>query len=226
MIFCIPLFSKDTGVRINHTEFEGRASFGANFVEDEPEDDLQGHGTACASMVAGKRAGVAKKANIVAVKVLNKDGSGMISDVLAGILWTRDQEKGIVSMSLGGPYNFIINLAVYLTVNSGQFVAVAAGNENSDACGTSPASTATAFTVAASNYTNTLAWFSNYGRCVDIISPGTKCLLANATTGDFSRASGTSMATPLVAGVAAIKLAENATLTPATLSALILKHLY
>ncbi|RWS21442.1 proteinase T-like protein, partial [Leptotrombidium deliense] len=189
--FNVTIYVVDTGVRLNHSEFDiGRATFGANFVSDEPAEDLHGHGTACASMAAGVRAGVAKNANIVAVKVLNKDGSGMISDVIAGIMWTSMQEvKGIVSISLGGFLNPFVNSAVEMCYYYGQFLAVAAGNSAINACLFSPASAQFAFTVAASNYTNELAWFTNFGRCVDIISPGTKCLLANSTTGGFSHAS-------------------------------------
>ncbi|RWS22952.1 peptidase S8-like protein [Leptotrombidium deliense] len=106
-----------------------------------------------------------------------------------------------------------------ITYNNGQFLVVAAGNSEVNACAFSPASAPGAFTVAASNYTNELASFTNFGRCVDIIAPGTKCLLANSTTGGFSHASGTSMATPLVAGVAAILLGKNPSLKPDQITA-------
>ncbi|RWS20981.1 hypothetical protein B4U80_05966 [Leptotrombidium deliense] len=153
----------------------------------------------------------------------NAGANTTIYVVVAGILWTGAQDvKGIVSISLGGSQNQLINLAVYLTYNNGQFLAVAAGNEKRSACSSSPASARGAFTVAASNYTNELASFTNFGNCVDIISPGTKCLLANSTTGGFSHASGTSMATPLVAGVAAILLGKNSSLTPDQMTELLI----
>ncbi|KAF2166186.1 hypothetical protein M409DRAFT_23375 [Zasmidium cellare ATCC 36951] len=200
----------DTGIYTSHSEFGERATFGANFIDDEDADG-QGHGTHCAGTAAGTKYGVAKKASLVAVKVLGSDGSGSNSGVLKGIDWAVNnaKEQGhidrtVLSMSLGGPFSQLTNDAIAEAVAEGAFVAVAAGNENEDASNSSPASTPQACTVAASTISDRRASFSNYGSVVDIFAPGEDILSSwigfpSAT----NTISGTSMACPHVAGLAA-----------------------
>jgi subtilisin family serine protease len=207
----------DTGIQVDHPEFEGRATFGAAFTENElTEVDGNGHGTHCAGTVASKSYGVAKKANVIAVKVLDTQGSGSYAGVIAGINWAVNDavEKGYIgksaaSMSLGGGRSNAVNDAVAAGVRAGLPFTVAAGNSyKSDACNYSPASEPSAYTVGASDSSDKLAYFSNIGPCVDIIAPGVDILSTWINSGTLS-ISGTSMATPHVAGVFALALAEK-----------------
>jgi cerevisin len=167
--------------------------------------DGNGHGTHCAGVAAGKTYGVAKNANLIAVKVLSDNGSGQTSDIIAGVNWviTNVQSTGrpsIASMSLGGNPSDALDAAVNQAITAGITVVVAAGNANTDATGQSPARVAAAITVAAANITNTKASFSNYGAPVDIWAPGVNVISAWPFTNDTSTKvlSGTSMATPYV----------------------------
>jgi cerevisin len=201
----------DTGIDVHHSEFEGRATWLANFV-DSQDTDCNSHGTHCAGLVGSKSYGVCKDAKLFAVKVLDCRGSGSTSSVIRGIEYafkrhleqtkaSSKQLRSIVSMSLGGGYSRALNTAVKATVKaSGFYFSAAAGNEDQDACRTSPASVKEIFTVMASDKYDTRAYFSNYGNCADIYSPGVNIL--STIPGDQTAVySGTSMACPVLVGV-------------------------
>jgi cerevisin len=205
----------DSGINTNHVDFGGRASWGANFVEGSPNADGHGHGTHCAGTVGSNTYGVAKKANIVAVKVLDINGQAPWSVVIAGLNWVAQNavgNKNVISISIGGDKNDSVNQALTDAYAAGIFVAVAAGNENRDACLVSPASAVNSFTVAASDINDQKASFSNWGTCVDIIAPGVDVLSTGITSNTATKVmSGTSMATPHVAGLAATLLSQGVT---------------
>jgi subtilisin family serine protease len=213
----------DTGVRLSHTDLAGRVRSGYDFVDtDTDASDCQGHGTHVAGTIAGTSHGVAKAAKIVAVRVLDCTGSGTYSAIIAGVDWvTKNAVKpAVANMSLGGSTSAALDTAVRTSIASGVTYAVAAGNDNVDACTKSPAHTTEAITVAATDPADTRASFSNYGTCVDIFAPGVNIVSA-ANSGDTGTAtmSGTSMATPHVAGAAALVLAATPTATPAQVAA-------
>jgi|APGre2960657404_1045060.scaffolds.fasta_scaffold01223_5 serine protease len=218
------VFVVDTGVDITHSEFEGRAVWGANFA-DSNDIDCQGHGTHVAGTIGSKSFGVAKKTNLIAVKVLGCNGSGSYSGVLKGLEYVINKHRAsnrtsVVNMSLGGPKSDIINKAIDNLVAAGIHVIVAAGNENVDACNTSPANNKNAITVAATTKDNKKAYFSNFGICVNILSPGTEIL--STIPGDKTKVmQGTSMASPMVAGVFALILTENPGFKPDNMKRLI-----
>ena len=196
-------------------QFQGRATFLANFAGDNKLSDGNGHGTHVAGTIGGVDYGVAKKTKLYAVKVLNANGSGTTAGVIAGMDFvtadsaTRSCPNGTVAnMSLGGSKSTAINAAAAAMVRAGVFLAVAAGNSDDDANFYSPASEVTACTVGASDNTDTRAWFSNYGSVVDIFAPGVDVLSAwigNPTATETI--SGTSMASPHIAGLGAYLLA-------------------
>lgn len=204
----------DTGVNIAHKEFEGRAKWGSTIPSGDEDVDGNGHGTHCAGTIASKHYGVAKKADIVAVKVLRSNGSGTMSDVVKGVEYAanahakavKDNKKGFkgstANMSLGGGKSPALDLAVNAAVTAGIHFAVAAGNDNADACNYSPAAAEKAVTVGASTLSDTRAYFSNYGKCVDIFGPGLN-ILSTYIGSETATAtlSGTSMASPHVAGL-------------------------
>ncbi|KAI9290815.1 putative subtilisin-like protease precursor, partial [Neoconidiobolus thromboides FSU 785] len=196
----------DSGIYINHPEFEGRAKWGANFVSGSPDNDEQGHGTHCAGTVGSVNYGISKKANLIAVKVLDKNGDGTWSNIIAGIDWVIKNKSGkyanVISMSISGGYSKSCNDAIDSAVSSGIFSVIAAGNNNDDSCKHSPGSSSSAFTVAASDQNDNKASFSNHGECVSIIAPGVD-ILSTWNNGSTYTMSGTSMATPHVAGLAA-----------------------
>jgi subtilisin family serine protease len=218
----------DTGIRTTHREFEGRATWGANFA-DNIDSDCNGHGTHVAGTVAGKTYGVAKKASVVAVKVLDCDGSGTTAGVISGIEYTTTaarstRKKGsVANMSLGGGRSTALDNAVTAAIADGITFSLAAGNENQDACNVSPARVPTGITVGATTVDDntgvdedTRSYFSNFGLCVDLFAPGQ--LIASAwNTSDTAivTISGTSMAAPHVAGVVALVLGIDPTQTPA-----------
>jgi subtilisin family serine protease len=216
----------DTGVLLTHVEFEGRATWGFDAIDDpSPKTDLNGHGTHCAGIIAAKTWGVAKDASIVAVRVLDADGSGPLTSIIKGIEWVEKDagahsHASVASMSLGGLVSAASNDAVAALWRSGVPVMVAAGNDGevpilSDACYHSPASEAVVVTVGSSNNKDERSYFSNVGTCVDIFAPGsaiTSCWIgSNDATNTIS---GTSMATPFVAGVAAKYLTAHPSTTP------------
>ncbi|CAM5456230.1 MULTISPECIES: S8 family peptidase [Streptomyces] len=203
----------DTGVRTSHKDFEGRASSGFDAVDgDNDATDGNGHGTHVAGTIAGKAHGVAKKAKIVAVRVLDDQGSGSTEQVVAGIDWVTKNHKGpsVANMSLGGGADEALDAAVQKAVASGVTFAVAAGNESTDAGQGSPARVKEAITVASSTNTDEQSDFSNYGSAVDLYAPGSDITSDwNDSDQGTKTISGTSMATPHVAGAAAVYLGAH-----------------
>ena len=207
----------DTGIDISHPEFSGRAKWGNNMVDNE-NTDCNSHGTHVAGLIGSNTFGVCKNANLHAVKVLDCNGRGSLSGVIKGIEWVYKQHrsqktgsvKSIINMSLGGGFSRAINMAVERTLEKDDhfYVVVAAGNEDSDACDTSPASAKGVLTVMASDKQDNRAWFSNWGSCADIYSPGVD-VLSTVPDGKTAVYSGTSMASPVTAGALNYILARN-----------------
>ncbi|AIR97532.1 S8 family peptidase [Streptomyces glaucescens] len=213
----------DTGVRITHSQLTGRAVNGYDAVDgDTTAQDGNGHGTHVATTIAGSTYGVAKKAKIVAVRVLNNSGSGTTAGVIAGIDWVTKNHSGpsVANLSLGGGVSSTLDTAVRNSIASGVTYAVAAGNSNANASSFSPARVAEAITVGATTSTDARASYSNYGSVLDIFAPGSS-ITAGWHTSDTATntISGTSMATPHVAGAAAVYLAGHPSATPAQVAA-------
>jgi subtilisin family serine protease len=208
----------DTGVRTTHTTFGGRATWGTNTSGDGNNTDCNGHGTHVAGNIAGSQYGLAKAAKVVAVKVLNCQGSGTTAGVVGGIDWVTANavKPAVANMSLGGGADATLDAAVRRSIASGVTYAIASGNSNTDACSTSPARVTEAITVNASTRTDARASFSNYGTCTDIFAPGDG-ITSSWNTNDTATntISGTSMATPHVAGAAALWLATHPNDAPA-----------
>ncbi|UNO39388.1 S8 family peptidase [Streptomyces sp. MST-110588] len=209
----------DTGVRTTHKDFEGRASSGFDAIDgDNDASDGNGHGTHVAGTIAGKAHGVAKKAKIVAVRVLDDQGSGSTEQVVAGIDWVTKNHKGpsVANLSLGGGgKDEALDAAVQKAVASGVTVAVAAGNESTDAGQSSPARVKEALTVASSTKGDEQSGFSNFGGAVDLYAPGSDITSDwNDSDTGTKTISGTSMATPHVAGAAAVYLGGHRDATP------------
>jgi subtilisin family serine protease len=210
----------DTGVRITHRQIAGRASYGYDAIDgDNIAPDGNGHGTHVATTVAGTTYGVAKAAKIVAVRVLDNNGSGSVSGVIAGVDWVTSHRvrPAVANMSLGGGASIALDTAVKNSIASGVTYSIAAGNSNTNAGNTSPARVTSAITVGATTSSDFRASYSNYGSVVDLFAPGSS-ILAGWNTSDTATAtlSGTSMATPHVAGAAAIYLASHTTASPST----------
>ncbi|MEV7068869.1 S8 family serine peptidase [Streptomyces collinus] len=208
----------DTGVRTTHKDFGGRAASGFDAVDnDNDATDGNGHGTHVAGTIAGTSHGVAKKAKIVAVRVLDDNGSGTTEQVVAGIDWVTKNHKGpsVANMSLGGGADEALDEAVRKAVASGVTFAVAAGNESADAGQGSPARVKEAITVASSTKDDKQSDFSNFGAVVDVYAPGSDITSAwNDSDEGTKTISGTSMATPHVVGTAAVYLAGHKDATP------------
>ena len=213
----------DTGTNVEHVDFEGRAKWGKTIPSGDADVDGNGHGTHCSGTIAGKKYGVAKKANVYAVKVLRSNGSGTMADVVAGVEWAatshinavkeakagkRKGFKGsVANMSLGGGKTKALDDTVNAAVSVGIHFAVAAGNDNADACNYSPAAAAKAVTVGASAIDDSRAYFSNYGKCTDIFAPGLSILSTwIGSKYATNTISGTSMASPHIAGLLAYYL--------------------
>ncbi|KAL2163624.1 hypothetical protein VTH06DRAFT_5682 [Thermothelomyces fergusii] len=216
----ITAYVVDTGIRVTHEEFEGRATFAANFVDDVDTDE-QGHGSHVAGTIGGKTFGVAKKVNLMAVKVLGADGAGSNSGVIAGMQFVANNAtamglkgRAVMNMSLGGPASKAVNSAINQVEAAGVVPIVAAGNESQDTANTSPGSAESAITVGAIDQTNdSMASFSNFGELVDIFAPGVNVQSVGIKSDrSINTLSGTSMASPHVAGLAAyIMSLENIT---------------
>ncbi|MEU7601069.1 S8 family peptidase [Streptomyces sp. NPDC041003] len=209
----------DTGVRISHKDFGGRAAHGFDAIDnDETADDGNGHGTHVAGTIAGTAHGVAKKAKVVAVRVLDDNGSGTTEQVVAGIDWVTKNHSGpsVANMSLGGGADEALDAAVKRAVASGVTFSVAAGNESSDAGQGSPSRVPEALTVASSTEGDQQSDFSNFGSVVDLYAPGSEITSAWKDSDTAVKTiSGTSMAAPHVAGAAALYLAAHPSATPA-----------
>lgn len=206
----------DTGLYRQHTDFEGRASSGYDFIDNDADSaDCHGHGTHVAGTVGGKSHGVAKKAKLVGVRVLNCQGSGSTSQIVAGMDWVarNAQKPAVANMSLGGGSDQAMDDAVQGAINAGIPVAVAAGNDNRDACNTSPARLPAAITLGSTDSNDGRSGFSNYGRCLDLFAPGGS-IVSTRMGGGTQTMSGTSMASPHAAGAAAIHLSAHPNATP------------
>ncbi|KAG9086218.1 serine protease, partial [Ceratobasidium sp. 392] len=223
----VDVYVIDTGINYDHQEFEGRAHWGKTIPQNDVDEDGNGHGTHCAGTIASRKYGVAKAANVYAVKVLGSNGSGSMSDVVAGVAYAskaaqdkaikaikeyratgKTSHKGsVANMSLGGGKSPSLDRAVNAAVKNGMHFAVAAGNDNKDACNYSPAAAELAVTVGASTLSDDRAYFSNHGSCVDIFAPGLNILstwIGSKTATNVI--SGTSMASPHTAGLLAYLL--------------------
>lgn len=204
----IDIYIVDTGVDILHPEFsENNPIFGGNFALDGINTDCNGHGTHVASLALGKQYGSGKRANLIDVKVLSCNGSGSYSNIIKAIEWITNRAAtsgkiSIVNMSLGGPSSSALDTAITNSFNSGVYYVVAAGNSNQNACNYSPARVPSAVTVAASDINDNKASFSNYGKCIDVYSPGVS-LIAAWPNNNIASLSGTSMASPVAAGILA-----------------------
>ncbi|ADO74826.1 S8 family peptidase [Stigmatella aurantiaca] len=211
----------DTGIQVNHSQFGGKAAVAYDAVGDgQNGNDCQGHGTHVAGTIGSTTYGVAKGVNLRAVRVLNCSGSGTNSGVIAGINWVTSNhvKPAVANMSLGGSASSAVNTAVTNLSNAGVFVAVAAGNSNANASGFSPASAPAVTTVAASTKTDARASYSNYGSLIDIYAPGTDITSTWIGSGT-NTISGTSMASPHVAGVGALYKATYGDASSATVDA-------
>ena len=212
----VKVYIIDTGLRFTHTQFGGRASSGIDKIDGGTADDCNGHGTHVGGTVAGSTYGVAKQASLIAVRVLDCNGSGSTSGVIAGVDWvTADHQPGqpaVANMSLGGSASNALDTAVRNSIADGVSYAVAAGNGNilgfaANACNYSPARVAEAMTIGATGNNDAKASFSNFGSCVDWFAPGVNITSSWGTSDTATNTiSGTSMATPHTAGVAALYL--------------------
>jgi len=222
----VDVYVVDTGIRLSSTDLRGRVRSGVDEVDGGAADDCNGHGTHVAGIIGGTRYGVATKARLVAVRVLDCDGGGPAARVLAGLDWVvKDHAAGqpaVANLSLGGTPSAAIDTAVRALVRDGIVVTAAAGNGDAsgqgvDACGTSPARTGIAITVSATDRSDARPGWANYGRCVDVFAPGVDIPSDWATDDAATQTlSGTSMAAPAVAGAAARYLSTHRTATPTT----------
>ncbi|MFJ6083440.1 S8 family peptidase [Streptomyces sp. NPDC092369] len=223
----VTVYVIDTGIRVTHKDFGGRASYGWDFVgDDHAAGDGNGHGTHVAGTIAGATYGVAKKARVVAVRVLDDAGAGTTAQVIAGIDWvTRHAHRpAVANLSLGGYHNAQLDAAVRTSIASGVTYAVAAGNAGRPAGGYSPADVKEAVTVGATDRADARAGFSDFGPAVDLFAPGVGIVSAsNASDTGRATFSGTSMAAPHAAGAAALYLAGHRRASPAQVSKALVK---
>ena len=212
----------DTGLRATHVEFQGRVLAGYNAINDGGgTNDCHGHGTHVAGTVGGTTWGMAKDVSLTPVRVLGCDGSGYVSDIVAGVDWMVANAvlPAVANMSIGGSASSTLDAAVAKAVSAGITVAVAAGNSNVDACTASPAREPSALTVGATDSGDARASYSNWGTCLDVFAPGSSITSASYSSDTGAAVmSGTSMASPHVAGLAALFLQSNPTATPATVA--------
>ncbi|KAG8954104.1 subtilisin-like serine protease [Tulasnella sp. 419] len=229
----VDVYVVDTGIYTMHNEFQGRARWGWSYLTKDVLPmgvDGNGHGTHCAGTIGSRAYGVAKKASLIAVQVMNPAGSGLISDIVAGLDWVVKESRAsgrpsVVSMSLGGGANEMMDDATKRTIDAGIHVVVAAGNSGDDASNYSPARVERAITVGASTINDTRASFSCIGSAVDIFAPGQDVISTWIGLPDATKQiSGTSMATPHVAGVVAYWLSRYPDLSPLALAEKIEQH--
>ncbi|HUF34835.1 MAG TPA: S8 family serine peptidase [Gemmatimonadales bacterium] len=212
----------DTGIRNSHTEFGGRAVSGFTSINDGGgTNDCNGHGTHVAGTVGGTVYGVAKQVSLVAVRVLNCSGSGTTSGVIAGVDWVTANhiKPAVANMSLGGGASSALDQAVSNSIAGGVTYSLSGGNSNASACNYSPARVGPAITVGATTSTDARASYSNFGSCLDLFAPGSSITSAWGTSNTATNTiSGTSMAAPHVAGVAALVLQGSPSATPSTVA--------
>lgn len=215
----------DTGIRSTHVEFGGRAPSGFDAIGDGyGTEDCYGHGTHVAGTIGADTYGVAKQVNLYAVRVLDCYGYGTFAGVLAGVDWVTANhiKPAIANMSLGGPPNTAVDTGIKNSIAAGVTYVVSAGNDAWDACAQSPAHIPEAITVGAADSSDVGAYFTNYGTCVDVFAPGVDVLSTwNASDTATLALSGTSMAAPHTAGVAALLLESDPTITPSETSSII-----
>jgi len=224
----VDVYVIDTGIRVTHNDFKSpsgsRAIWGYNAVAGSTDTDLNGHGTHVASTAVGNNYGFAKKASVYAVKVLGDNGSGSNAGVISGVQWSANRAKStgrpsVANMSLGGGMSAALDSAVNAAISDGLLMAVAAGNDNMNACLYSPARASSAITVGSTqlstsgvNQIDSRSSFSNFGSCVNIFAPGSAILGAWYDCDSCTKTiSGTSMASPHVCGIIADILTENPT---------------
>ncbi|KAK9767011.1 hypothetical protein K7432_003486 [Basidiobolus ranarum] len=216
----VDVYIIDTGINTRHKDFGGRATLPVSFINGEPVEDLHGHGTHVAGIVGSKTYGVAKKVKLIGVKVLGRDGRGSTSGIIAGVNWVTRKvkstgRKSVINMSLGGGNSNALNAAVDAAVQAGIPVIVAAGNESQDACNVSPANGRSAFTVGATDSYDNAADYSNWGQCVNIQAPGSNIVSTyKGSPNARGSLSGTSMASPHVAGIAALYVSQGSAKSP------------
>lgn len=230
----------DSGIRYSHQDFGDRASLGIDLVQEYPDEDVDqnngeleagndcnGHGTHVAGTIGGTLYGVAKNVNLISVRVFSCVGITTWSRLIMAVDWITENavEPAVVNMSIGGMAEEAMDIAIENSIATGIHYVLAAGNNNSDACNFSPARTPGALTVGASTISNEKASFSNYGDCLDIYAPGQNIISAFIEDDTSSRSfSGTSMAAPHVAGLAALYLEKNPNSSPADLHEAIINN--
>ncbi len=222
----VRVYILDTGIRFTHNDFGGRAIAGVDQITPGgTAADCNGHGTHVAGTVGGSTYGVAKGVQLIAVRVLDCTGSGSYAQIIAGVDWVTQQKQAnpsipmAANMSLGGPFSSILNAAVTNSIAAGVTYAIAAGNSNANACNSSPSSTPNAITVGSTTITDARSSFSNFGACLDIFAPGSAITSAWYTSNTATNTiNGTSMASPHVAGAAALFLEVNAAASAATVA--------
>ncbi|KAJ3023413.1 hypothetical protein HKX48_003330 [Thoreauomyces humboldtii] len=224
----VDVYVLDSGLLTTHSEFGGRASVGVSFSVNKTGTDVVGHGTHVAGTIGGRTVGVAPNVTIIAVKVIDDDGSGPASNVIMGLQWVvkavaASGRPSVINMSIGGPKSTALDMATLAAVNAGITVVAAAGNDAHDACLDSPANLAKVITVAAASTADARATFSNSGRCVTLFAPGVGIRSSwNLGPNVYQVLDGTSMASPHTAGSAAIALSVDPTLTPAAVKSALL----